>query len=132
MHEMTVTQGIMDIVLKTARDNNASKVKAVNLTVGTLAQVVPDCVAFYFEILTKDTVVEGAVLNIKTVQARAKCSGCGHEFEADDMLLKCPQCGDVLGKLISGRELAVTSIDIDKPANSRERRAKSKNKNKNQ
>lgn len=132
MHEMTVTQGIMDIVLKTARDNNASKVKAVNLTVGTLAQVVPDCVAFYFEILTKDTVAEGAALNIETVQARARCSGCGHEFEADDMLLKCPQCGDVLGKLISGRELAVTSIDIDKPAKSRERRAKSKNKNKNQ
>ena len=126
MHEMTVTQGIMDIVLKTARDNNASKVKAVNLTVGTLAQVVPDCVAFYFEILTKDTVAEGAALNIETVQARARCSGCGHEFEADDMLLKCPQCGDVLGKLISGRELAVTSIDIDKPAKSRERRAKSK------
>ncbi len=113
MHEMTITQGILDIALDSAKKSGASKVNEVNLTIGSLSQVVPDCVAFYFEIMTKDTIAEGAKLNINFIEAKAKCASCGNEFAAEDMIMKCPACGDILGELITGRELAVDSIDID-------------------
>lgn len=110
---MTITQGIIDIALDSAKKADATKINAVNLTVGTLSQVVPDCVAFYFEIMTKDTIAEGAKLNITTIEARAKCQACGNEFPAEDMIMRCPACGDILGELLTGRELAVDSIDVD-------------------
>ncbi len=113
MHEMTITQGILDIVLDTAEKSNAKKVNQVNLVVGSLAQVVPDCVTLYFEVMAKDTVAEGAKLNITMIEAKAKCTKCGTIFAAEDMSVKCPSCGDILGQMISGRELSVESIDID-------------------
>jgi hydrogenase nickel incorporation protein HypA/HybF len=113
MHEMTITQGILEIVLDTAAKNKAKKVSSVTLIVGSLAQVVPDCVSFYFEIMTKDTIADGAELVIKDIPAKAECTKCGAVFEAEDMSLKCPECGELLGRLISGRELSVESIDID-------------------
>lgn len=113
MHEMTITQGILDIALESAKNNGAAKINSVNLTIGSLSQVVPDCVAFYFEIMTKDTIAEGAKLNVNLIEAKAKCHACGQEFGAEDMIMKCPKCGDILGELITGRELAVTSIDVD-------------------
>jgi hydrogenase nickel incorporation protein HypA/HybF len=113
MHEMTITQGIIDIALDSAKKADATKINAVNLTIGTLSQVVPDCIEFYFEIMTKDTIAEGATLNINNIEARARCSACGHEFSAEDMILRCPECGDILGELITGREMAVDSIDVD-------------------
>jgi len=113
MHEMTITQGIMDIVLENARDNGAKRVNSVNLVIGSLSQVVPDCVEFYFDIMTKDTIAAGAALHIELVPARARCRACGHEFPAEDMVMTCPKCGDIFGKLLAGRELAVESIDID-------------------
>jgi hydrogenase nickel incorporation protein HypA/HybF len=113
MHEMTITQSIMDIVLDTAKEKDAKKVTSVTLVVGSLSQVVPDCVAFYFEIMTKDTIAEGAEFIVKEVPATAECAKCGTVFEAEDMSLQCTKCGELFGKLISGRELSVESIDID-------------------
>ncbi len=113
MHEMAITQGILDIVLDSAKTSNAKKVTSVTLVVGSLSQVVPDCVSFYFEIMTKDTIAEGAEFIVKEVPAKAECTKCGTVFEAEDMSLKCPECGEIFGKLISGRELSVESINID-------------------
>lgn len=113
MHEMAITQNILDIVLDTAEKSKAKKVSSVTLVVGSLSQVVPDCVSFYFELMSKDTIAEGAEFIVKDVPARAECSKCGTVFEAEDMSLQCPECGELFGKLISGRELSIESIDID-------------------
>ncbi|MFA5867898.1 MAG: hydrogenase maturation nickel metallochaperone HypA [Actinomycetota bacterium] len=110
---MAITQGILDIVLDTAEKSQAKKVNSVNLIVGSLSQVVPDCVISYFEVMAKETIAEGAQLNIQMIEAKAKCTNCGTIFAAEDMSVKCPNCGDILGQMISGRELSVESIDID-------------------
>lgn len=113
MHEADITQGILDIVFKAAEESGAKKINEVTLTIGSLSQIVPDSVEFYFEILTKNTIADGVKLTIDMIPARARCRSCGHEFDADYMILTCPKCGDLFGELIAGRELAVESIDID-------------------
>jgi hydrogenase nickel incorporation protein HypA/HybF len=113
MHEADITQGILDIAFKAAEDAGATKINEVVLTIGTLSQIVPDSIEFYFEILTKDTIADGVKLTINMIPAMAKCRACGNEFNADDMVMKCPKCGDFFSELIAGRELAVDYIDID-------------------
>ncbi len=113
MHEMGITQSIFEIVLDQAKESKAKKVTQVNLEIGELTNIVGDCIEFYFEQMTKDTVAEGSKLNINNIPTKAQCHQCKHEFKPDGLDLTCPKCGFVYSEIISGRELAVISIDID-------------------
>lgn len=113
MHEMGITQNIVSIVLEKAKESNAKKVTEVNLEIGALTQIVPDCIEFYFEIMTKDTIAQGAKLNIHDMPTKAKCLQCGNVFETPELDLTCPKCGNLFSQITGGKELAVTSIDVD-------------------
>lgn len=113
MHEMGITESILSIVLDTAKKNGAKKVKEVNLQIGNLTNVVSECVEFYFDIISKDTIAEGAKLNIERIPVKVKCSQCGNVFSPKDMVFFCPKCKDMGTEIISGKELAVSSIEID-------------------
>jgi hydrogenase nickel incorporation protein HypA/HybF len=114
VHEMSVTQNVMEIVLQQAKEAGATRVKSVKLRFGTLTSIVPDCVAFYFEQMTPGTLAEGAKLDVEMVPLRLKCGQCGEEFEGQDELdVTCPKCGNPFTETLSGREMEVASIDVD-------------------
>lgn len=111
---MAVTQNVLDIVLEQAKENDAKKVTAVKLRFGALTSIVPDCVAFYFEQMTEDTVAAGAKLDVEMVPLKVRCVQCGEEFEPPDELdLACPKCGNPFAETLSGREMEVASIEIE-------------------
>lgn len=114
MHEMSITQSVLDIVLEQAKDAGATRVNGVKLRFGTLTSVVPDCVAFYFEQMTEGTIAEGAKLDVEIVPLRMKCSQCGEEYGGEDELdITCPKCGNPFTETLSGREMEVASIEVD-------------------
>ena len=47
----------------------------VSLRIGHLRQVVPDSLAFYFELVSRETLCEGARLEQEVVPARLRCDG---------------------------------------------------------
>ena len=51
------------------------------MRIGRLRQVVPDSLTFYFEIVSKDTLAEGAELELEMVDALMRCSSCSHEWD---------------------------------------------------
>ena len=65
MHELPATRGILAIALDTARANNAARVKSIDIHIGEMTSIVDDSVQFYFDVLSKDTLASGAVLNFK-------------------------------------------------------------------
>jgi hydrogenase nickel incorporation protein HypA/HybF len=77
MHELGVTQAILDTALRYAQQGGAHKIKALSLRVGALSGVVADSVHFYFDFVSKDTIAEGAQLRIEVVPPRARCQACG-------------------------------------------------------
>lgn len=114
MHELPVTQGIIDVVVKAANDNRAQRVTAVHLVVGELSSIVDDSVQFYFDLLSRDTIAQGAVLSFKRIPATATCQDCGHSFAAQAPLAPaCPRCGSYRLHVAGGRDFYVDSIDID-------------------
>lgn len=112
MHEMGVTEAMMDVVLRHAEKNNAQKVTRINLVMGEMSTVVPYSVNFYFDMLSKDTVAEGAQLNFRKVKFKAKCSDCGKKFKPEDYDITCPKCKGSNTEIIAGREFQVESIEI--------------------
>lgn len=113
MHELSITQGFLQIVFEEAAKHSISKVRLVKLRIGQLTAVEPSSLTFCFEILTKDTLAEGADLEIDVVPIKRKCLTCREFFETDDDLFVCPACSSFNTELITGRELYVEQIEGD-------------------
>jgi hydrogenase nickel incorporation protein HypA/HybF len=114
MHELSVTQSVLDIVLRHANRSNARRVLAINLVIGELTGFVDDSIQFYFDFMSKDTMAEGAKLNFERIPARVRCHACGAEYvPPDSRLWACPECEALGSEIISGREFSVASIEIE-------------------
>ena len=107
MHEMSIAEGIVDIVLDTMKNNDASQVHSVQLDVGMMSGVEPDALHFCWESVTQGTA------DINLVPIVGRCFDCGTMFDVNDYVFVCPKCGSRIVQTASGKELRVTSIDID-------------------
>ena len=70
MHEYSIAQSIMQIVLAEAERAGARKVLKVYLKIGNLAGVLPESLHFCFDFLSKTTIAENAALSIEKVPVR--------------------------------------------------------------
>jgi hydrogenase nickel incorporation protein HypA/HybF len=114
MHEMAVTQSILDIALRHAQQAGAQRILAINLVIGGLTGFVDDSIQFYFDFLSQDTAAQDAHLNFERVAARVRCLSCAAEYAPpDSRLWACPTCGALGGDIIAGREFSVASIEIE-------------------
>ncbi|RME87563.1 MAG: hydrogenase maturation nickel metallochaperone HypA [Anaerolineae bacterium] len=109
MHELPITQSILEIALRHA---NGHRITDVYLVIGDLASVVDDSVQFYWEILTKDTPAEGSRLHFKRVPAELQCMNCARKFRFNGEGLVCPDCGSVGVKVLSGEEFYMEAIEV--------------------
>jgi len=113
MHEMAITQSILDIVLRHAARAGADRILAINLVIGELTGFVDDSIQFYFDFLSRDTPAEGARLAFERIAPQARCRACGAQYPPpDSRLWTCPECGALGGDLVAGREFSVASIEI--------------------
>jgi hydrogenase nickel incorporation protein HypA/HybF len=75
-----------------------------------MSQVVPDMLIFGFDLLSKETVLEGANLIIESVPTRGCCKNCGKEFVIKDFLDNCPECDGMSFDIVSGKELEIVEF----------------------
>ena len=113
MHEMGVAQQMADIALEAIPgDLENPRVERLNLRIGKLAAVVKESLTFCFEIIAKETPLEGALLVIEDVPVMLRCRDCGHEWEVEGPVFRCPACREGAVDLISGRELMISSLEL--------------------
>jgi hydrogenase nickel incorporation protein HypA/HybF len=111
MHELALTQSIVEMVLDRAQDEGMQIVTRVVLEVGTAAGVDSEALRFCFDAVTRDTPAQGADLAIDAISLRAVCRSCGEEFEPDSLIADCPRCHAFAPKFISGQELRVREFE---------------------
>lgn len=114
MHELAVTENILDIATRHAVQANASRVTDINITIGRLSSIVDDSVQFYWDIVSKDTICQGATLHFLRIPARLQCLDCGHEYILESELTPCPSCGGVRVNTLSGNEFWLESLEIER------------------
>jgi hydrogenase nickel incorporation protein HypA/HybF len=111
MHELSLARAILEGVGKQC-DPARTRVFRVVVAVGSAAGVMVDSLRFAFEILARDTCVEGAELVIVPTPARCRCRRCGEPYEFDGMIGECPGCGSLGGELLSGNEILLREIEV--------------------
>ncbi len=133
MHELSVSSAIVDTAIRHAAGR---PVTVVSVRIGSLRQVVADSLAFYFEIVSRDTLADGAELEIEHVTALMQCRVCDHEWDPAPPPLeidaevplaagagmpvlpvfRCPACEASGARVLRGDELEVESIEVSDSA----------------
>ena len=108
MHELSITQSVVDAVSEHA---GGAQVSRVRLRVGRLSGVVPDAIRFCFELVTDGTSLQGAELVIDEPAGAGHCRSCGCDLVLTDLILLCP-CGSADVDVVAGRELTVQSFEV--------------------
>lgn len=113
MHELAVTESILSIALDHAQQAGAARVSDLHLLIGDLSSIVDDSVQFYWDIICKDTICEGATLHFERIPAQMKCHDCGTIYEMENGLEACPKCKGFRVAILGGDQFRLESIDID-------------------
>ena len=118
MHEYSIATSIVETVLELAKQQNAKKIIEVRMKIGKLRVISVDQLKFSYEILSKNTLLQGSQLNIQEVAGSVKCPNCGYANEietSDDSFhfgmpsMVCPSCGDNLS-IEDGYECLITKV----------------------
>ncbi len=114
MHEMSLAMNILDIVERTAQANGASAVKDIFLEVGVLAGVMVSALEFNLDIAKRSTRAQDANIHIEEIKGRGRCPACGGTFPMGFHIEPCPQCEGGYLKMVTGDELRVLEIEVEK------------------
>ena len=114
MHELPVTENILEIALNHAEKANAKRISHLYLVLGQLASIVDDSIQFYWDMLAKGTPAEGAILHFKRLPVKIKCRICHQIYTPKEGSMACTACGSEQIEIIQGEEFYLEAIDIEK------------------
>ena len=118
MHELAICQSLMEQVEGIAIERNAQSVTSIVIAMGPLSGVEVQLLKNAYPIASAGTIAEDAELIIEHLPIKVKCTQCGSESEALPNKLICKQCGDWRTTLVSGDEMMLMSVELEKPRES--------------
>jgi hydrogenase nickel incorporation protein HypA/HybF len=113
MHELSLTESIVEIAAETAKREGASRVRRVFVDIGSLSHVEPEALLFCFEAVAAGTIVEGARLEIARVAGEGRCADCGRTVPLAERFGPCPECGGFSVQMTAGNEMRVREIEVE-------------------
>ena len=114
MHELSIALNIVDIAAAEAKRHGEAAVSAVHIRLGPLSGVVKEALLSAFEIAREQSPLARAELVVEEVPVRLYCQPCQREVTvASIQALVCPTCSSPAGKVLSGRELEVSALEIE-------------------
>ena len=112
---------IVSAILKELEKYNVERVEEVVLVVGDMTSLGEEQLEFAYEIVTKDTKLEGSKLVIEHEKIRVRCNECDYEGEVRMLesdygehtipILSCPKCNGKV-KVTAGQTCKVRNLKI--------------------
>ena len=113
MHELSIALSIADIASDAAKKNGGGKVEALYLSLGKLSGVAKEALLFSWDLACAGTPIEGSKLIIEDVPIMVHCGSCDADRTIDSINnITCSVCGGPAPRIISGKELQITALEI--------------------
>lgn len=113
MHEMSICENILDILKEQARAQDFATVKRISLEIGPLSGVEIEALKFGFDVVMRNSLADGAALDIVETEARATCLDCGAAAAITQRYDPCPQCGSHNLQVTSGEEMRIKELEVN-------------------
>jgi len=113
MHELAVTESLLEIALRHAQAQNARHITDLYLVLGQWSSIVDDSVQFYWDIISEETIARGAILHFRRVPVVLTCQDCGEEYHPSSDEFICPSCGGTHVRIKTGEEFHLEAIDVE-------------------
>ncbi|GAB4354959.1 MAG: hydrogenase maturation nickel metallochaperone HypA [Gammaproteobacteria bacterium] len=113
MHEMSLAEGVLQIIEESAAKEAFQRVKTVFLEIGQLSHVEVESLRFCFDAVVRGSVAEGAVLEIDRVPGQAWCMACSTTVPVSTLYDPCPRCGGYQLTLTGGDEMRVRELEVE-------------------
>ncbi len=113
MDEREMAAGLLEIIDQAAYKNSVRKVRKVHVALGGCRHVDQELLKQDFASAARNTVAEGAELEIQVLAVRRHCQSCGDTFEGELNDVPCPKCGHPHTEPVSGEEARVVDMEVD-------------------
>jgi hydrogenase nickel incorporation protein HypA/HybF len=113
MHELAITQQLLQLTLERATAAGAKRVTSVNLAIGELSTFSEDAVGFCWEHVATQTPCEGAALHFRRVPGELTCRDCHATHAWNGELVPCTQCGSLRLEITAGDDLILESLEAE-------------------
>ena len=113
MHEMSLAEGVLQIIEDAAKEQNFSRVKTVWLEIGQLAGVEAEAMRFCFDAVTRESIAQDAQLEIIQTPGQAWCMQCSDTVQVQALYDECPKCGGHQLQVTGGNEMRVKELDVE-------------------
>jgi len=113
MHEMSLCESIMQIIEDEAQRQGFGRVIRVRLEIGRLSGVEIEAMRFGFDAVTRDSLADGAELEIIELPGTAWCLPCGCEVEVQQRFDACPRCGSYQLQVVSGDQMQIKDREVE-------------------
>jgi len=113
MHELALTESLVELIETESRSRGFSRVRVVRLELGALGGVDGEAMRFCFEAVGKGTLIEGAELDICVKPGEGWCLDCAKTVEMYDRFGACPECGRCHVQVAAGDDLRLKELEVE-------------------
>ena len=114
MHELSICQAIIGQLERIARQHEDARVSSITLKVGPLSGVEAEQLERAYPLAAAGTPFSKVRLVIDQQEVRVRCRNCHHEMVVAPNRLICADCGDWHTDVVSGDEMLLTSVELDR------------------
>lgn len=112
MHEMSLCEGIVQLLEAESSQQQFRQVNKVFLEIGALAGVEIDALRFCYEVVCQDTIAKGSALEITRIPGQAWCMQCAKSVQVDSRYCACPDCGSYQLQVTGGDEMKIKQLEV--------------------
>jgi hydrogenase nickel incorporation protein HypA/HybF len=112
MHEVSLMEQTLAIAVEQAQQHQGSRIHGLTLKVGQQSGVVPEALAFAFDVVSQGTIAEGAELTLIEIPVLCWCEPCQTHFQPTDWIYLCPRCEQLSQTIVEGKQLELASLEL--------------------
>ncbi len=113
MHEMSLCEGVLQVLEDNAKEKGFAGVKTVWLEIGALSGVEVEAMRFAFDAVMKGSLADGAKLEIVEQPGNAWCLKCEKNVEVKQRFDACPDCEGYQLHVTGGDEMRIKELEVE-------------------